>query len=119
VAADELETEAAVFAARHVSDAPVEDLAAVAADLPSADRGQLRRRQPLVAQEAVHVRRGRVSGVACIDDDHQPALTPELQGGCEPGRRSTDDGDVAEPFDDVGGLIAHAPNVSSNDCNCT
>ena len=86
---------------------PVEDLAAVAADLLATDGGQLRRRQALVAEVAVHVGGRGVARLAGVDDDHRPALAPELERGGQAGGRSADDGDVAVAFDGVGGVVAH------------
>ena len=57
VAANELDAESVVFGAAHVEGATGDDLAAVAADLLATDRGELRRRQALVAEIAVHVGR--------------------------------------------------------------
>ena len=91
-----------------------EDLAAVAADLLATDRGQLRRRQPLVAEVAVHVGGGGVAGLAGVDDDHRPALAPELERGGEPGGRPADDGDVAVPLD--GACVAWSLMASTIRC---
>ena len=104
VAAGELDAEAAVVGAGDVDGAAGEDLAAVAADLLATDRGQLRRRKALVAEVAVHVGGGGVARLAGVDDDHRPALAPELEGGGESGGRAADDGDVAVPLD--GAVVA-------------
>ena len=107
VAADELDAEAVVVGAGHPVDAAGEDLAAVAADLLTTDGGQLRRRKPFVTEVAVHVGGGGVARLAGVDDDHRPALAPELERGGESGGRSADDGDVAVPLDGAGGVVAH------------
>jgi hypothetical protein len=107
VAADELDPEAPVLRAGHAAHAPVEDLAAVAADLLTAGGGQLGRRGPLATEVAVHVGGGGVAWLAGVDDDHRPALAAQLEGGREPGGRSADDGDVAVPLDGAGGVVTH------------
>ena len=108
VATDELDAEAAVVGAGHVDDAAGEDLAAVAADLLATDRGQLRRRQSLVTEVAVHVGGGGVARLAGVDDDHRAALAPELERGGESGGRPADDGDVAVALDGaVRAVFAH------------
>ena len=50
---------------------------------------------------------GGVSRLAAVDDDHGPALAPELERGGKPGGRSSDDGDVAVSFDGAGGMVGH------------
>jgi transcriptional regulator with XRE-family HTH domain len=47
----------------------------------------------------VHVGRRRVPWLAGVDDDHRPALPPELEGSGQPGGRPTDDGHVAVALD--------------------
>ena len=78
-AADQLDTEASIDEPGHVDRATVEDLDAVAANLLAPDRGQLCRRQPLMAEVAVHVRRRGVARLTSVDDDHRAALPAELQ----------------------------------------
>ncbi len=51
----------------------------------------------------MHVFSGSVAGFAGVDDDHGPALAPELECGGQPGGGSADDGDVAMPLDGFGG----------------
>ena len=55
----------------------------------------------------MHVGGGGVSRLAGVDDDHRPALAPELERGGESGGRSSDDGNVAVPLDGEGGVVAH------------
>jgi hypothetical protein len=62
---------------------------------------------PFAAEVAVHVCSGGVAWLAGVDDDHGPALAPELECGGESGGRSADDGDVAVPLDGVGGVVTH------------
>jgi transcriptional regulator with XRE-family HTH domain len=50
---------------------------------------------------------GGVARLAGVDDDHGPALAPELECGGKSGSRSADDGDVAVPLDGVGGVVTH------------
>lgn len=47
----------------------------------------------------MHVCGGGVARLAVVDDDHGPALAPELECGGKSGRRSADDDDVAVPLD--------------------
>ena len=54
----------------------------------------------------MHVCGGAVARLAGVDDDHGPALAPELECGGEPGGRSADDGDVAVPLDGGVALIS-------------
>ena len=107
VAAGELDAEAAVVGAGDVDRAAGDDLAAVAADLLATDRGQLRRREPLVTEVAVHVGGGGVAGLAGVDDDDRAALAAELEGGGEAGGRPADDGDVAVALDGAGCVFTH------------
>ena len=85
--------------AGHSATRPIEDLAAVAADLLATDGGQLRWRKALAAEVAVHVGGGGVARLAGVDDDHRPALASQLEGGGQSGGRPADDGDVAVPLD--------------------
>ncbi len=57
---------------------------------------------------------GGVAGLAGVDDDHGPALTPELEGGGESGRGSADDGDVAVPLEGSGGVVTHDVDDTSH-----
>ena len=107
MATGELDAEAAVVGAGDVDGAAGEDLTAVAADLLTTNGGQLRRRKPLVTEVAVHVGGGGISWLAAVDDDHGPALAPELECGGESGGRSSDDGNVAVALDGEGGVVAH------------
>jgi transcriptional regulator with XRE-family HTH domain len=107
VTADEFEPEAVVIRPGHTTHATGEDLTAVAADLLATSGGQLRWRKPFTTEVAVHVCGGGVARLAGIDDDHGPALAPELECGGKSGGRSADHGDVAVPFDDMGGVVTH------------
>ena len=107
VATDELDAEAVVVGAGHVERATGDDLASVTADLLATDRGELRRRQALVSEIAVHVGSGSIARFTGIDDDDRPSLAAELQRRGQTGRRSTDDGDVAVALDGAVGVIAH------------
>jgi hypothetical protein len=60
-----------------------------------------------MTEVAVQVCGGSVARLAVVDDDHGPALAPELESGGEPGGRSADDGDVAVPLDDHGGVVTY------------
>ena len=55
----------------------------------------------------MHVGGGGVARLAGVDDDHRPALAPELKGGGQSGGRSADDGDVAVSLDGAGGVVTH------------
>ena len=55
----------------------------------------------------MHVGGGGVPRLAAVDDDHGPALAPELEGGGESGGRPSDDGNVAVSLDGGGGVVAH------------
>lgn len=50
---------------------------------------------------------GGVARLAGVDDDHGPALAPELECGGKSGGRSADDSDVAVPLDRTGGVVTH------------
>jgi len=52
--------------------------------------------------------RGGVARLAGVDDDHGPALAPELECGGKSGCRSADDGDVAPPLDAAWGVVTHS-----------
>ena len=122
VAADELDAETVVVAANHSSDASAEDLAAVAADLLTTDGDQLRWRQALATEVAVHVCGGGVARLAGVDDDHRPTLASELERRCKSGGRTADDGDVAMPLDGPRGVVIHGrddrvlPVMRTNTC---
>ena len=81
VATGELDAEAVVVGAGDVDSAAGENLTSVAADLVATDRGQLRRREPLMTEVAVHVGGGGVAGLTGVDDDDRAALAPELERG--------------------------------------
>jgi hypothetical protein len=55
----------------------------------------------------MHMAGWKVAGLAGVNDDHRPALTPQLQGRSESGGRSADDRNVAVPFDGAGCVISH------------
>lgn len=93
---------------RHLNHPTRQDLAAVAADLCTSGGRELCRRVPVPAEEAVHVRGRGVAWLTGVDHDHRPALTAELKGRREAGRRSADDGDVTVPDDGGGIWVAHA-----------
>ena len=97
--AGELDTEPVVVGTADVDGTPGDDLTAVAAHLLAGERQEVRRRQALVSEVAVHVGGGSVAWFAGVDDDDAPALTSELERGGEAGRRSADDGDVAVALD--------------------
>ena len=107
MATDELDAEVFVVRAGHTTHATGEDLTAVAADLLTTNGGQLRWRKPFTTEVAVHVQGGGVAWLAGVDDDHGPALAPELECGGKTGGRSADDGDVAMPLDRTGGVVTH------------
>jgi hypothetical protein len=65
------------------------------------------------------VRGGGVSGLAGVDDDHRPALAPELECGRESRRRSADDGDVAVPLNGSGGVVTHGRDDRLPGGKCT
>ena len=81
----ERDVEVVVVGTGDVDRATGDDLTSVAADLVAADRGQVRRRESLVSEVAVHVGGGGVAGLAGIHDDHGPALAPELECGGQSG----------------------------------
>ena len=68
-----------------------------------------------MTEVAVGVFGDSVAGLACVDDDHGPALAAELECGGEPGGRSPDDGDVAVPLDAYEGVLTHLPARYSAD----
>ncbi len=108
VPADELDAEMSVAGAAHVDRASGKHLDAIAADLRSADRGQVRRWDSLMAEIAVHVCGRGVARLAGVDHDDRPALAGELQRRGEAGGRPTDDRDVAVTFHGGCGVFAHA-----------
>ena len=105
VTSDELDPNAVVFDPGHAADPTGEDLAAVAADLVAAGRGQLRRWGSVSAEVAVHVSCGCVARLAGVDNDHRPALSCQLEGGGQSGGGSADDSDVAVSLDGLGWVI--------------
>ena len=80
VTAHERDPETAVAVADDIEGATGEDLDAVAANLVTADGGELRRRSPVMAEVAVHVGGGGVAWLTSVDDDDRAALAGELQG---------------------------------------
>jgi transcriptional regulator with XRE-family HTH domain len=112
--ADEGETEASVIGAGHVGHATGEHLAAVAADLLATERDEVRRRDTLVTEIAVHVRGGRVPGIAGVDDDDGSSLAAELQRRGKAGGRTADDGDVAVALDDAGAWSGMSTTIRSH-----
>jgi hypothetical protein len=70
VALDELDAEAIVIGAVHMSHAPGEDLTAVAADLLTAQGDQLGGGKPFMTEVTVHVCGGSVAGLTGVDHDH-------------------------------------------------
>jgi DNA-binding XRE family transcriptional regulator/quercetin dioxygenase-like cupin family protein len=121
--AEELDTEPVVIRAGHTIRASSEDLTAVAADLLTTSGDQLRWRTSFTTEVAVHVCGWRVARLAGVDDDHGPALAPELECSGKSGGRSTDDCDVAVPLDSTGGVVTHAlddmvhPGKRGRTCN--
>ena len=114
----------------HPGGAAAEHLSPVVADLRAPGDQQVARRRTVAAEEAVHVRCERVARRPVIHHDHRPALAAELQGGGQPSRRATDDGDVAVADDGWSGstgsrriavVMAHAihPKSSSEICQTT
>ena len=85
VAAGELGAEVAGFGAAHSAHSSGQDLAAVATDLFAAGGDQLRRGKPFTPEVAMHMRGWAVARLPGIDDDHGPALAPELKRGGESG----------------------------------
>ncbi len=78
VTAGECEAEAVVAASRDIDDASVEHFGAVAADLLACDRVEVRWRDAVVTQVAVHVGSRSVAWLAGVDDDHRSSLPAEL-----------------------------------------
>ena len=111
VATDELDAEAIIIGSGHTTGTTDEDLTAVAADLLTTSGDQRRWRKPLATEVAVQVGGGRVARFAGIDDDRGSALASQLEGGGQAGGRPADDGDIAVPFDETGGVIAHDPTL--------
>ena len=72
-----------------------------------------------MTEVAVHVCGGGVARLAGVDDDHGPALAPELECGGESGGRSADDGDVAVPLDGAGGVVTHDLDDTVHPEKCT
>jgi transcriptional regulator with XRE-family HTH domain len=48
-----------------------------------------------------------VAWLAAVDNDDRPPLATDLERGSQPGRRSTDDGDVAVTLDRSGRMVIH------------
>jgi hypothetical protein len=72
----------------------VDDVDAIRGDLATCDGVELGRREPVVAEVAVHVGGGRVAGLTGVDHDHRPAHAAELEAGREPGGSASDHDDV-------------------------
>jgi len=85
VTAGDFDAEAIGISTAHTAHATGEDLAAVAADLFTTSGGQLRWGEPFTSEITVHMCGGAVARMARVDDDHRPALTPELKRGGKPG----------------------------------
>ena len=85
MAAGKLDSEVAGFSAAHAAHAAHEDLAAVTTHFFTAGGDQLRRGTPFTTEVAMHMQGGAVARLPGIDDDHGPALAPELKRGGKPG----------------------------------
>ncbi len=85
VTAGDFDAEVVGISAAHTTHATGEDLAAVAADLFTTSGDQLRWGKPFTSEVAVHMCGGAVARLAGVDDDHRPALTPELKAGGKSG----------------------------------
>jgi hypothetical protein len=90
VPADEVDPELVVVGARHARRASGQDLPAVAAHLLTPDGGQLRRRAPFTAEEAVHVCSRRVARLTGVDHQYGATRSSELKCATQAGRATAD-----------------------------
>ena len=108
VTANQLDAESTIVGSGHVDGAPLNHLAAVAPHLFSGNGCQLCRRETLVAEVAVHVRRRRVSRLVGVDHDDRATLPSELQTRGKASRRRPNDRDFAMPLHNARSMFTHA-----------